>query len=144
MFTRINNHFDQFGSIATQTPTKRMKRKSTEAAIHEVKTFLVENLSNSLRKTKQQLSIKKTTLWRIVRHSLHFKFYHITSVQPLSEAHKEQCLKFCEWIIAQPADLSRKLSGRMKNSSVCIRRLTPKMKVGVLLKTLLRSSRLII
>ena len=109
MFIRVNDHFDKYGSIATQTPTKRMKKKSTEATIHEVKTFLVENPTNSLRKTEQQLSIKKTTLWRIVRHSLDFKFYHITSVQPLTEAHKEQRLKFCEWILAQPADFVQKV-----------------------------------
>ena len=43
-------------------------------------------------------------MWRVVRHDLKLRFYHYTSVQPLTDAHKAQRRKFCQWILEQPSE----------------------------------------
>ena len=75
-----------------------MKKKRTEIAVAEVEFFLQENSTCSLRKAVQRISLSKTTMWKIIRHDLMIRFYHCTSVQPLTDAHKVQHRKFCQWI----------------------------------------------
>ena len=91
-FTRLNQHFETYGSIAHKSPKKVKKR--TNEKIQEVEHFLAENQCDSLRKAGPQISTSVTTVWRILRYDLHFKFYRITSVQPLKDIHKQQRLQF--------------------------------------------------
>ena len=51
----------------------------------------------------------KTRMWRLVRHDLKKRFYHQTSVQPLTDAHKAQRSKFCQWILEQPSELVERI-----------------------------------
>ena len=83
----------------------KTKPKRTEAVIQKVKSFFQETPSCSLRKASQQISPTTTTLWRIVRHDLRFRFYNYTSVQPLTNAHKAQKKHFCQWILQQPSNI---------------------------------------
>ena len=103
-FTRVRDHFNETGSIHKKKQIKT-KPKRTEAVIQEAKTFFEEIPSCSLRKASQQISPTKTTLWRIVRHDLRLRFYHYTSVQPLTDAHKAQRRQFCQWILQQPSNI---------------------------------------
>lgn len=80
MFTRVRNHFEDFGSVHRIKPVA-MKTKRTEVAVDEVKTFLQEDPTCSLRKAAQRISTSKTTMWRIVRQDLKKRFYHYTSLQ---------------------------------------------------------------
>ena len=102
--TRVLDHFNETGSIHKKKQMKT-KQKRTEAVIQEVKSFFEETPSCSLRKASQQISPTKTTLWRIVRHDLRFRFYHYTSVQPLTDAHKAQRRQYCQWIMQQPSNI---------------------------------------
>ena len=108
MFTRIRDHFEKFGSVHNMK-RKEIKTKRTDATVDEVKNFLQENPTCSLRKAVQTISPTKTTMWRIVRHDLKKRFYHYTSVQPLTDAHKVQRRKFCQWILEQPSELVDKI-----------------------------------
>ena len=107
-FTRLNQHFETYGSIAHKSP-KKVKTKRTNEKIQEVENFLAENHCVSLRKAGPQISTRVTTVWRILRYDLHFKFYRITSVQPLKDIHKQQRLQFCQWLLAQPEDFVQKI-----------------------------------
>ena len=84
----VRQHFLQSGSIAP-TPTKRRKTKRTDAGIEEVRSLVTENLVASLRKIVPHSSSSLTTMWKILRYDLKFKFYRITSVQPLKDTHKQ-------------------------------------------------------
>ena len=101
MFSRVRDNFEKFGSVCPRKPLKK-KTKRTQEAIQEVKDFIEENPRCSLRKAEQQISPSKTTLWRILRYDLNFKFYHYKMVQSLSDVHKEQRKKYCEWLLEQP------------------------------------------
>ena len=71
----------------------------------EVKSFFEETSSYSLRKAFHQISPTNTTLWRIVEQNLRFIFYHYTSIQPLTDAHKAQRRQFFQWILQQPSNI---------------------------------------
>ena len=81
-----------------------MKPKKIGGEISEVKRVLEENPSCSLKRTSQIVSQSKTTIWRIISRDLHFRFYHCNGVKPLTPEHKAQRIRFCEWILEQPAD----------------------------------------
>jgi hypothetical protein len=107
-FIRVRDLFEKSGSIHKQKST-RTKPRRTEAVIQEVKSFLHENPNCSLRKASQQTSPTKTTMWRIIRHDLGFRFYHYTSVQPLTDVHKAQRRRFCQWILQQPSNIVERI-----------------------------------
>ena len=58
----------------------------------------------SLRQAAPNLSFSATTAWRMLRIDAKAKFFRITTVQPLNEAHKEQRRQFSEWILEQEED----------------------------------------
>lgn len=107
-FARVLKCFDETGSIR-RIKGKAVKPKRTEEVCQEVENFYEENPNCSLRKAVQQISPTKSTLWRIVRHELRYRFYRYTSVQPLTDAHKAQRRQFCEWILEQPSEIVDKI-----------------------------------
>ena len=126
-FINVRQHFLQSGSI-TPTPTKRGKTKRTDAGIEEVRSLVSENRVASLRKIAPHSSSSKTTIWKILRYDLKFKFYQITSVQPLkdtlsytvSKIHcqrytvrytvdKQQRRQSCEWLLSQSEEIVQKI-----------------------------------
>ena len=84
----VHQHFLQCGSIAP-TPTKISKTKKTDAGIEEVRSLVTENRVDSLRKIALHSSSSLATIWKILRYDLKFKFYRITSEQPLKDTHKQ-------------------------------------------------------
>ena len=110
LFTRIRDHFEKFSSVHV-TKWKEMKTKMTEATVDEVKKFLQENPTCSLRKAVQTILPTKTTMWRVVSYHLKLRFYHCTSVQLLTDAHKAQRRKFCQWVREQPSEFVEKVVG---------------------------------
>jgi len=107
-FTRVRDLFEESGTIHKQKRAA-IKPKRTEEVVEEVRRFMAENSSSSLRKACQNISPTKTTMWRILRHDLHLRFYHHTTVQPLTEAHKVQRRNFCQWILEQPANIVERI-----------------------------------
>ena len=83
--------------------SKRGRTKRTSEKIEEVESFLTENRCVTLRKAVGQISSSVTTVWRILRYDLNFKFYRITTEQPLADSHVQR-LQFCEWLLVQPGD----------------------------------------
>lgn len=108
IFIKVNQQFLRSGSIAP-TPTKRGKTKRSDAGIEEVRNLVTENRVESLRKIAPHSSSSLTTIWKILRYDLKFKFYRITSVQPLTATHKQQRRQFCEWLLSQPEDFVQKI-----------------------------------
>ena len=109
MFTRVRDHFADSGSVHSRKGQKKTKTKRTETAIEEVKNFLHENPSSSLKNASERISPSKTTMWRIVRFDLKMRFYRFTSVQTLTDEHKAQRRRFCEWLLEQPSDLVERI-----------------------------------
>ena len=94
----MNHGFDKNGTISRkkqENPTKKTPEKV------EVRNFLDENSSASIRKSARQFDVSPTTYRRIVRKQLNMRFYLHKGVQPLTEAHKEQRMRFCEWLLNQ-------------------------------------------
>ena len=102
--TKVLDHYNENGFIYKKK-TKENKTQKNRSSDSGGEEFLWRNFSCSLRKAPQQISPTKTTLWRIVRHDLRFRFYHYTSVQPLTDAHKAQRRQFCQWILQQPSNI---------------------------------------
>ena len=101
LFARIRDQFDNDGTVLRKS-TPRKKTKRTDQAKDLVKACLEETSTSSLRRVAQETSIKYTTLRKIVKEDLNLKFYHYSSVQPLSETHKSQRIQFCNWLLEQP------------------------------------------
>ena len=102
-FFMVNANFDKNGTIhrkdrtTTQAPIKRSPEK-----IEEIFNFIAQNKRNSVRKSSQLVDISDTTLWRVVKKDLRVNLFHSKCVQPLTEAHKEQRMKFWRCLLEQP------------------------------------------
>ena len=110
-FVKVCQHFLQSRSI-TPTRTKRGKTKRTDAGIQEVRSHVSENRVALNIFGKQRLIFHQASPWKILRYYLKFKFYRITSVQPLKDAHKQQRRQFCEWLLSQSEDIVQKIIWR--------------------------------
>ena len=70
------------------------KTKRTTEIVEEVSNLLGEDSILTIRKADSQLSLSTKTLWTA-------KFYHPTTVQPLTAFHIQQRLEFSCWFLAQ-------------------------------------------
>ena len=57
-----------------------------------------------VRNIAPQLTLSPTTVWMIPRFDTKAKFYRPSTVQPLTEDHKQQRRIFCNWLLQQPDD----------------------------------------
>ena len=73
-FTRVNKDFDQNGSIFRKKKLENPTRK-TPQKVEEVRSFLGEKSSSSVRKSAPQFDISPSTYWRIVKKHLNMRFY---------------------------------------------------------------------
>ena len=102
IFTRVNSSFEQNNSVLRKKkglnvrPSKRFLEK-----IEEVRTTVYKNSLRSLRKSKHLFDVPQTTLYWILKDDLNYRFYHVKSVQPLTNAHKKQKTEFCRWLLEQ-------------------------------------------
>ena len=102
-FERVNNHFDITGSVH-ETPKKRPRTKRTRENAETLQVMLDDKQQFSVRNIAPQLTVSPTTVWRILRYDTKAKFYRPSTVQPLTEDHKEQRRIFCNWLLQQPDD----------------------------------------
>ena len=78
----------------------RSSRRSLEK-FKEVRTTVYENSLRSIIKSKPLFDVSQTTLYRILKDDLKYRFYHVKSAQPLTNAHKKQRTEFCRWLLEQ-------------------------------------------
>ena len=78
-------------------PSKRSPEK-----IEEVRASVSEKTFRSLRRSEPLFDISDTTVYRILKDDLNYRFYHVKSVQPLNDTHKKQRTEFCRWLLEQP------------------------------------------
>ena len=81
--------FEKTGSVAKKQKHRRCTKRTVDAQ-EEVKNMLSEETLISVRKSCQSLSVSTFTLWKMLRFDVKAKFCRAKSVQPLSDAHKEQ------------------------------------------------------
>ena len=103
-FTRVIDHFSETSS-ETQEKTSEYNSKKNRSSDSGGEEFLWRNSQLLTQKSFSADFTHQTTLWKIVRHGLWFRFYHYTSVQPLTDAHKAQRRQFCQWILQQPSSI---------------------------------------
>jgi hypothetical protein len=107
-FIRVNEEFEKSGSVVKK-PKNRPCTKRTAENLNELMNMMAEGDQLSLRQAAPNLSVSATTAWRMLRYDAKAKFYRITSVQPLTEAHKEQRRQFCEWLLEQEEDFVQRV-----------------------------------
>ena len=79
-----------------------MSLKENVKKVEDVRTFVNGKSRMSARKSAPLFDISTTTYWKILKKELHMRFYLDKAVHPRTEAHKQQRLKFCRWLLDQP------------------------------------------
>jgi len=102
-FIRVNEEFEKSGSVVKK-PKNRPCTKRTAENLNKLSNMMEEGSLVSLRQAAPNVSVSAATAWRMLRYDAKAKFYRVTAVQPLTEAHKEQRRQFCEWILEQEED----------------------------------------
>ena len=103
-FLRVNQRFEKTSSVSPTAPRQRSKK-----IVEEVSNLLEEDSNLTIRKATPQLSLSNMTLWRILRYDIKAKFYHPTTVQPLTAFHIQQRLEFSNWFLAQEEGFEQRL-----------------------------------
>ena len=101
-FESVNHHFDITGSVHETLPPpqkKRLRTKRTRENAEKLKVMLNDKQQFSVRTIAPQLTLSHTTVRRILRYDTKTKFYRPSTVQPLTEDHKEQRRIFCNWLL---------------------------------------------
>ena len=138
-FKRLVDRFTKTGDVRAQSKTGGTAELS-DALVEEVENFLLpyttEKKNVSLRTLAMSLNISYSTAWRVVRKKLGWYPYKPRNVIPLTEQHKADRVLFCDWLLSQEEDLSRKSSGQMRNGSSSNRNPTNRMRDTGILVTL--------
>ena len=98
--------------------------------MEEVERHFAEHPSLSLRQAVPNVSVSMSTLHKILKYDMKYKFYCITSVQRLQDTHKEQQRRqFCRWLPDQDEDRVQKVIWTDEKIFVlsCIKNLTARM-----------------
>ena len=77
-------------------PSKRSPQK-----IEEVRATVSEKSLRWLRNSKPLLDVSQTTLYRILKDDQKYIFYHVKSVQQLTDVQKKQRTELCRWLLEQ-------------------------------------------
>ena len=92
---------------SSQQKTERVNHyfdiKHAENA-EKLKVMLIDKQQFSVRNIAPLLTLSPTTVWRILRYDTKANFYRPSTIQPLTEDHKEQRKIFCNWLLQQPDD----------------------------------------
>lgn len=102
-FIRVKEEFEKSGSVVKKAKNRPCTKRTAEN-LNELKNMMDEGSLVSLRQAAPNLSVSVATAWRMLKYDAKAKFYRTTSVQPLTEAHKEQRRQFCEWLLEQEED----------------------------------------
>ena len=103
-FKRLVKRFEAKGKLHQATP--KGKPPVSEEAIARVKDFLKPYLrrkeSVSLLTISNSLDIPLATVWVVVRKKLGWFPYKPRKTIPLTEAHKQDRVNFCNWLLTKP------------------------------------------
>lgn len=102
MFTRVIEKFKKTFGKAEPRYSRAAPVRSGNKDV--VKSHFEMNPKSSIRDAACALEVSKSSVHRIIREDLKFYPYRIHKVHNLTTAHKDQRVKFCEWLLAQPDD----------------------------------------
>jgi len=108
-FSRVRDRFAKHGKIGGNLGAMTPKTVTTDDNVQRVKTFFEESPRASITLAANALNISPSSVYRIIRRKLQFKPYRVHKVQTLTEMHKEQRMRFCEWWQRQPDDFAQKV-----------------------------------
>ena len=103
-FRRVNERFKKYGvqtGHASHSEHVRGVDKTDPEKVETIREHFIEFPMNSIAQASRELDIPKTTINRILTEKLKVKPYKIGLSQVLTEAHKEQRLEFCQWLVEQ-------------------------------------------
>ena len=92
------------GSVQVKSRTRWNTVRSLEN-IQRVRIALERSPRRSVRRHSQPLNLSDGSMWRILRHDLHFHPYKQQIVQELTAAHKALRFRFCQQMVHTHADL---------------------------------------
>ena len=63
----------------------------------------------SLATIASELNLHPSKVWQVVRKVLHWYLYKPNKTVPLTDAHKEGRVRFCDWLLSQPVGFCDKV-----------------------------------
>lgn len=109
-FLRLVKRFDESGGITGRAKTLEDRRTAlTEENIQRVEDYFTNNEKNSIRTASEDLDLCYSTIWTILRKSLHWKAYRPLKVNRLTDKNREDRLAFVRWFKQQPEHFEQKV-----------------------------------
>lgn len=96
---KIIKQFIESGSLRDERRQEYHRSGRSEKNIAAVSCSVKEKPKTSIRRRSQQLTIPRTTLFRILHEDIHLKAYKIQITQQIKPADFELRRKFCKWAI---------------------------------------------
>ena len=72
-----------------------------------MRDYFLNKKNSTIRDAAQDLNLSKSSVRRIIRYDKKMYPYRSHKVHKLADAHKEQRMVFCEWLVKQPEDLAQ-------------------------------------
>ena len=97
-FARLVHRFDASGGVTGRGQTEEDRRTAlTDENIRRVEEYFTNNEKNSIRTAAEDLDLCYSTIWTILRKSLHWKPYRPLKVNRLTDKNREDRLAFVRW-----------------------------------------------
>ena len=107
-FSRVR--FAKHGKIGGYLGATTPMTVTTDDNVQRVKIFCEESPHASITLAANALNITSlSSVYKIIPKTLQFKPYRFHKVQTLTEMHKQQRIRFCQWWQTHPNDFSQKV-----------------------------------
>ena len=101
-FKQLIQRFDASGCV-TPIATGGHRPSLTPENKDRVQEYFEQNSENSIIQASRDLDMSFTSIWRILRHELHWRPYHFHQVNRLTPSNHANRVAFCRWVKTQDA-----------------------------------------
>ena len=101
-FERVIKRFTSTNSTAHGKTTGRPSSARTEDNVERIQQLISDDMTLSIRRISALVLLSIGSVWNILRKNLKLYPYKPHNTVPLTEAHKETRVEFCDWILSQP------------------------------------------
>ena len=109
-FKRLVDRFINEGDTKPKVKTGGKQSTVDLDMVGTIKSFIDDRIKNndqvSVKDISTSFDISMSKAWRIMRKHLNYKPYKPKTVAPLTEKHISDRMKFCSWLLEQPADFA--------------------------------------
>jgi hypothetical protein len=108
-FSRVVERFLATGSVQQKKPSGRPLAVVTDENAEIVDKLIESDPRISIRQICSKINLSVGSVWTILRRKLKMLPYKPKKVQPLTQAHKDQRVNFCDWISQQTPEFIDKV-----------------------------------